>query len=146
MGEKSKWEMAPQLIISSVTPKTQDDIPKEEITSYLASEPNNYSPSGYPSSLPKSLPSNLPLDATCSDQQSTPSDSLSGDTSISLSRTQPQCFINPSKSLKWPFLLSLPAFIFHLKPCSSNWSHWICFSGVLLMNIPQTYLIIMNTL
>ena len=59
-GEKSKWKMAPQLIISAVTSKTQDDLPIEEITfpsdmpteeptSALASEQNDYSLSGYPS-------------------------------------------------------------------------------------------------
>ena len=60
MGEKSKWKMAPQLIISAVISKTQDDLPIEEITfpsdmpteeptSALASEQNDYSLSGYPS-------------------------------------------------------------------------------------------------
>ena len=40
-----------------------------------------------------------------------------------LYKTQPQCSRNPSKSLKWTFMLSLPDFIMHLKIHSSKWSH-----------------------
>ena len=93
MGEKFKWKMNPKLIISAVTSKTQDDLPTEELTSPyeipteeptsdLASEPNGYSPSGHPSCLPSPLTSNLPLYVTFSYPQYARSDSPRGDTSI----------------------------------------------------------------
>ena len=37
MGDKYKCKMAPQLIMSSVKPKTQDELPIEELTSSLPS-------------------------------------------------------------------------------------------------------------
>ena len=42
---------------------------------------------------------------------------------VFLSHNQPYCSRNPSKMLKWPFALSLTAFLMHLNPHSSNWSH-----------------------
>ena len=95
MVEKSKRKMAPQLVISAVTSKTQDEIPSEELTflselpteestSYHASEANDYYPSGDNSRLPSPLPSNLTLEAPLSYPQYAPSDSPRGDPSIFL--------------------------------------------------------------
>ena len=40
-----------------------------------------------------------------------------------LSQTQPQCYRNPSKSIKWPFPSFLTAFLMHFEPYPSNWIH-----------------------
>ena len=73
--------MAPQIIISAVTSKTQDELPIEE-SSALDSGPNYYSTSENSYSLSSPLPSNLPLEAPYSDPQSSPSYSPGGDPSI----------------------------------------------------------------
>ena len=64
---------------------------------------------------------------------------------IFLSQTQPQCSRNPSKILKWTFPLSLLDCLMHLNPHSSKWIHWRCFSRLLLLPIPLTYLITIIT-
>ena len=65
---------------------------------------------------------------------------------FSLSQTQPQCSKNTFKRFKWPLLLTVPAFFMHMNPHSSNWSHWRLFSIMLLIPIPHTSVIWINTL